>query len=186
MAQQEEDFSDFFDEVGDTETGSEAFRNKVTSLVREVRRLEVSINELEEQQKELLSRKRQLEERDIPEALTEAGISEFVTLEGLKVSTKFIVGSIPAERKDEAFRWLDDHGHGDIIKRGVQVSFDKGSTAAADRAAEAMRAMGLDPKVTLNVHAQTFMSFAREQIAKGTMLPLDKWGVFYGTKAVIK
>ncbi len=46
--------------------------------------------------------------------------------------------------------------------------------------------MGLEPKVTLSVHAQTFMSFAREQIQNGNMLPLDRWGVFYGTKAVIK
>ena len=181
-----EDFTDFFEEDGDTEGGSEAFRNKVTSLVREVRRIELEMAELENQTKTLLSRKRELEERDIPNALTEAGVSEFTTLEGLKVSTKFIVGSIPAERKDEAYTWLDDHGHGSIIKRGVQVNFDKGSTEAAEKAAEAMRSMGFDPKVTLNIHAQTFMSFAREQIQKGNMLPLDKWGVFHGTKAVIK
>ena len=181
-----EDFEDFFDDVGDTETGSEAFKNKVTALVREVRRIESDLEELEGQQKKLISRKRFLEEQEIPSALTEAGVSEFTTLEGLKVSTKFIVGSIPAERKDEAFQWLDDHGHGGIIKRGVQVNFDKGSTEAAEAAAEAMRKMGLDPKVTLNIHAQTFMSFAREQINKGNMLPLDRWGVFYGTKAVIK
>jgi hypothetical protein len=96
------------------------------------------------------------------------------------------VGSIPSERKEEAYKWLDEHGHGGIIKRGVQVSFDKGSTKAAEAAAEAMRSMGLEPKVTLNIHAQTFMSFAREQIQNGNMLPLDRWGVFYGTKAVIK
>lgn len=184
--QELDDFSDFFEEVGDTETGSEAFKNKVTSLVKEVRQIESALNDLEGEQKKLLLRKRELEEREIPNALTEAGVSEFTTLEGLKVSTKFVVGSIPAGSKDEAFRWLDDHGHGGIIKRGVQVSFDKGSEAAATAAAEAMRSMGLEPQVTLNVHAQTFMSFAREQIQKGSMLPLDKWGVFYGTKAVIK
>jgi hypothetical protein len=182
----EEDFSDFFDAPGDTEGGSEAFKNKVTNLVREMRRIEQDMSELENQQKRLIMRKRELEEKEIPNALTEAGVSEFTTLEGLKVSTKFIVGTIPADRKDEAFEWLDNHGHGSIIKRGVQVAFDKGSEAAAESAAQAMRAMGLEPKVTLNVHAQTFMSFAREQIQKGTVLPLDKWGVFYGTKAVVK
>ncbi len=182
----EEDYSDFFEETGNTEGGSEAFKNKVTALVHEVRRIERDMSELEAQQKKLILRRRELEERDIPNALNEAGVSEFTTLEGLKVSTKFIVGSIPIDRKEEAFEWLDNHGHGSIIKRGVQVAFDKGSEAAAESAAEAMRGMGLEPKITLNVHAQTFMSFAREQIQKGTVLPLDKWGVFYGTKAVIK
>jgi len=180
------ELADFFEEVGDTESGSEAFRNRVTSLVREVRQLENEIVRLEDQKKVLLSRKNRLEEHEIPSALTEAGVSEFTTLEGLRVSTKFIVGAIPAERKEEAFKWLDDHGHGGIVKRGVRVSFDKGSAQAAEDAAEAMRRMGLQPEVTLNVHPQTFMSFAREQIQKGNMLPLDRWGVFYGTKAVIK
>lgn len=179
-------FEDFFEQVGDTETGSEAFKNKVTSLVHEVRSIEKELDALESAQKKLIMRKRHLEEQEIPTALTEAGVSEFTTLDGIKVGTKFIVGSIPAEAKDEAFRWLDEHGFGGIIKRGVQVNFDKGSTEAAEKAAEAMRAMGLEPKVTLNVHAQTFMSFAREQIQNGNMLPLDKWGVFHGTKAVIK
>jgi len=184
--QELEDFTDFFETDGPTEGGSEAFRNKVTSLVREVRAIEGEIAKLEDQKKTLIIRQRQLEEQEIPNALTEAGVSEFVTLEGLRVSTKFIVGSIPSERKEEAYKWLDEHGHGGIIKRGVQVSFDKGSTKAAEAAAEAMRSMGLEPKVTLNIHAQTFMSFAREQIQNGNMLPLDRWGVFYGTKAVIK
>lgn len=181
-----DDFSDFFEEEGSGDSGTETFKNHVTALVRTVRQLEQQIEDLERQQKDLLRRKRIIEEVELPSALTEAGVSEFTTLEGLKVSTKFIVGSIPAESKDEAFRWLDEHGHGDIIKRGVQVSFDKGSTAAAEAAAEQLRNLGLDPKVTLNVHAQTFMSFAREQIQKGNMLPLDRWGVFYGNKAVIK
>lgn len=181
-----EEFSDFFDEVGETEGGSEAFKNRVTALVQEVRRIEAEMEQLEAAQKRLLQRKRLLEEVDIPNALTEAGVSEFTTLDGLKVGTKFIVGTIPADSKDEAFRWLDEHGHGGIIKRGVQVNFDKGSEEAAEKAAESLRELGLDPKVTLNVHAQTFMSFAREQIQKGNMLPLDRWGVFYGTKAVIK
>lgn len=133
-----EDFSDFFDEVGPTESGSEAFKNKVTGLVQEVRRIESQMEDLETQQKRLMQRKRILEEIEIPNALTEAGVSEFTTLEGLKVSTKFVVGTIPADSKDEAFRWLDEHGHGGIIKRGVQVSFDKGSEEAAERAAETL------------------------------------------------
>lgn len=181
---EEEDF-DFFADTG-AETGSEGFKNKVTSLVREVRDIEQKITELESQQKKLIIRRRELEEKEIPNALLEAGVSEFTTLEGLKVSTKFIVGAIPADAKEEAFKWLDEHGHSSIIKRGVQVAFDKGSEGAAERAAEAMRSLGLEPKITLNVHAQTFMSFAREQINKGVLLPLDKWGVFHGQKAVIK
>lgn len=177
---------DFFADTGEESGSSEAFKNKVTALVRRVRTLEDEMDKLAQQNKVLLAEKEDLERRQIPDALTEAGVSEFTTLEGLKVSTKFIVGSIPNETKNKAFEWLDSHGHSDIIKRAVEVKFDKGSTDAAEKAAQSMREMGFDPKVTLSVHAQTFMSFAREQINKGKMLPLDEWGVYYGNRAVIK
>jgi hypothetical protein len=44
--------------------------------------------------------------------------------------------------------------------------------------------MGFDPTIKLDIHPQTFMAFAREQISSGNMLPLDQWGVWYGDKAV--
>jgi hypothetical protein len=68
----------------------------------------------------------------------------------------------------------------------VSIKLDKGSDAMAEKAAEQLRALGLDPKVSLEIHPQTFMSYAREQINKGQVLPLVEWGVFHGEKAVIK
>lgn len=181
-----EDYDFFADDSPEESSSTEAFKNKVTALVREVRAIDDKLGELAQRSKELNTRKMELETKEIPNALTEAGVSEFTTLEGLKVSTKFVVGAIPAERKTEAYEWLDSHGHGSIIKRSVEVSFDKNSEAAAETAAKTMRELGLNPKTSLNIHAQTFMSFARDQIQNGKILPLDKWGCFYGTKAVIK
>lgn len=176
---------DFFEEISQEDVG-ESFKNKVTNLVREMRRIEQDICDLEDRKKTLVGLKTELEVHKIPDALAEAGLREFTTLEGLKVTTKFVVGSIPAERKEEAYAWLDEKGHSSIIKRGVSVKFDKGSEKAAEQAAEQLRQLGLDPRITLEIHPQTFMSFAREQIDKGNMLPLDQWGVFHGIKAVVK
>ena len=175
---------DFFE--APAEEASEAFKNKVTGMVREHRQLEQRVTDLNDQIGKLKKRIMELETRDIPDALAQAGLREFTTLEGLKVSTKFVVGGIPAERKEEAFEWLDQHGASSIIKRGVAVKFDKGSEQAAEQAAQQLRQLGLDPKLTLEIHPQTWMSFAREQIGKGVLLPLNEWGVFHGEKAVIK
>lgn len=175
---------DFFD--AQPAEASESFKHKVTSLVREVRDIEREEAQLTDQLKELARRRTELETRTIPDALMEAGVRELTTLEGLKVSTKFFVGSIPAAKKDEAFEWLESHGAASIIKRNVSLKLDKGSDAMAEKAAEALRNLGLDPKISLEVHPQTFMSYAREQIAKGVVLPLVEWGVFHGDKAVIK
>lgn len=81
---------------------------------------------------------------------------------------------------------MDEHGHSDIIKRNLALQFQKGDTRQAEAAKEALVKMGFDPTIKLDIHPQTFMAFAREQISNGKMLPLDQWGVFYGDKAVIK
>lgn len=177
---------DFFSEDTLNTEASESFKHKVTSLVREVRELEKQESELLTQVKELTRRRTELETRLIPDALLEAGVRELTTLEGLKVSTKFYVGGIPADKKEDAYKWLEQHGAASIIKRNVSLKLDKGSDAMAEKAAEALRQLGLDPTVTMDVHPQTWMSFAREQIAKGQLLPLNEWGVFHGEKAVIK
>ena len=181
-----EDF-DFFDGIEEAEENTPQYlQTRIANYVKEVRQIESSIGELEGQISQLKAQKGELEMKKIPDALLEAGLSEITTLDGLKVTTQLYVGAIPAEKKAEAFAWLDREGHGSIIKRQVSVQFDKGSTEAAKRAEEAIVQLGLNPKTTLDVHYQTFKSFAKEQVNKGKTLPFEAWGVFYGQKAVIK
>src|SRR5690349_10556590 len=106
---------DFFAEA-DSGTGSERFKAHITNLAREHRQIEGQISELQNQIKDLTKRKAEIESNKLPELLKQAGVKEITTLEGLKVSTKFVVGSIPAESKELAYNWLDSHGHSDIIK----------------------------------------------------------------------
>lgn len=176
---------DFFEEA-DTGTGSERFKAVITNLAREHRLIEGEITELNNRIKELGQRKLEIETRKLPQLLQQAGVKEITTLEGLKVSTKFVVGSIPMESKEAAYEWLDSHGHSDIIKRNLALQFQKGDAAKAEAAREKLVELGFEPTLKLDIHPQTFMAFAREQITSGTMLPLDQWGVYHGDKATIK
>jgi len=176
---------DFFEEA-DTATGSEKFKADITNKAREYRLIQGQMDELKAQMKELATRMGIIETRELPDLLRQAGVKEITTLEGLKVSTKFIVGAIPAESKETAYQWLDENGHSDIIKRNLSLQFAKGDTEQAEKAAEQLRELGFEPTTKLDVNAQTFMAFARDQITNGKMLPLDQWGCFYGDKAVIK
>lgn len=181
MAEQISD--DFFDVPEEEASGD--IRARLSNMVRSMRQLQVELADTERRAGELKSKIAEYETRRIPDALLEAGLTEITTMEGLKVKTRPFVGAIPADRKAIAFDWMDKHGHSSIIKRQVSVQFDKGSTEAAEKAVSAIAALGLTPKTTLDVHYQTFQSFAKEQLAKGVQLPLDEWGVFYGQKAVI-
>jgi hypothetical protein len=176
---------DFFEEE-DRSLGADRFKAEITNLAREAKNLEGEIQTLQDKIKDLARRKAEIETKKLPGLLQEAGVKTFTTLEGITIETKFVVGSIPAESKQAAFSWLDHNGHSDIIKRNLALQFNKGQTDEAEKAAQQLRELGFDPTLKLDVHPQTFMAFAREQINNGKMLPLDQWGVFYGDKAVIK
>jgi hypothetical protein len=179
--------ADFFGEHETADENTPEFlRTRIANYVKEMRGLQVQLEDLNYEASKLKAAIGELELKKIPDALLEAGLSEITTMDGLKVSTKLFVGAIPAEKKAEAFSWMDQHGHSSIIKRQVSVQFDKGSTEAAKKAEEAIRELGLEPKSTMDVHYQTFASFAKEQLNKGKALPLDAWGVYYGQKATIK
>jgi len=177
---------DFFDTDEMESNTPEDLKHRIYKLVRELQDHRNALEDLDRLVSERKSLIADLEMKKIPDALLEAGLSEITTLEGLKVSTQLFVGAIPAEKKQEAFRWLDENGHASIIKRQVNVSFDKGSTDAAKRAEAAIRELGLEPKTSLDVHYQTFKAFAKEQVNKGKTLPFEAWGVYYGNKAVVK
>jgi hypothetical protein len=180
-----DDDVDFFEQE-DTSQGADKFKGAITNLAREVRNIDNTIEDLQTQMKELGRRKIDIETKQLPELLHQAGVKEITTLEGLKVSVKFVVGSIPAESKESAYEWLDDNGHADIIKRNLALQFQKGDTSQAEQAAAALREMGFSPTIKLDIHPQTFMAFAREQIQNGKILPLAQWGVYFGDRAVIK
>jgi hypothetical protein len=185
MEDNKQDDVDFFEEE-DRSQGADRFKAAITNLAREARNLEGEITTLQDQIKDLARRKLEIESKKLPGLLQEAGVKEITTLEGLKVSMKFIVGAIPAQSKEEAYEWLDNNGHSDIIKRKLALDFQKGQADQAEKAAQQLRDLGFDPSLRMDVHPQTFMAFAREQITNGKLLPLEKWGVFYGDKAVIK
>jgi hypothetical protein len=179
--------ADFFGEnEAPDENTPEFLRTRISNYVQQVRQLDVQIADAEAGLSVLKQQKEELERKKIPDALLEAGLSEIVTMDGLKVTTKMIYGAIPKESKEMAFNWMDQHGHGSLIKRQVSIAFDKGSTDAAKAAEAAIRELGLEPKTSLDVHHQTWASFAKEQTNKGVSLPFDEWGVYVGQKATIK
>lgn len=154
--------------------------NRQLILEREVEDLE---NRLKEKQEAL----KQIQEKDLPEALSECGLSEIKLVDGSKVTVKpFYQANPPKETYDKAMSWLRDNGHGDLIKNDVTVSFGKGED---DRAVDFKRFLsdnGTSYTDKTGVHPMTFKAFVREQVETGQNLPFDLLGIFIGQKATIK
>jgi hypothetical protein len=161
--------------------------SKVASLVRQQLQLELAVLEIEENLKRT---KRNLEEISgqlLPAALGEYGLSELTMADGSKLSVQTVVSaSISKERQPDAHDWLRDHGHGDLIKNTVSVTFGRGQDETAKDIVRVLQSNGLDPEQKEAVHPSTLKAFVKEQIEKGSEIPSETFGIYIGQKTVIK
>lgn len=152
--------------------------NKQLELERGVTALEL---ELKAKKEEL----RSVQEHDLPDALAEAGVSEIRLADGSRVKAEpFVTAHITKAKADEAHSWLVDHGFGDIIKREVTAKFGKDDDKWK-LAVEALQAKGIKIDTKEAVHHSTLRAFAKEQIEKGTDIPVDLFGLYSGFKSKI-
>ena len=150
-------------------------------------KLEQELTDLEDQLKAKKEELTQVSEEDLPEALAECGLSEIKLLDGSKVTVKpYYQASPPKEKYDEAMAWLRDHGHGDLIKNDVTVSFGKGEDTNAAEFKTHLIESGTSFTDKTGVHPMTFKAFVREQVETGQNLPFDLLGVYIGQKTSIK
>jgi hypothetical protein len=179
-------FEDMFDESGalssvNTETGK-----TLSSLVKQLRSVEMQIEDAESHLKTLKQEKHKLSVENIPAVMDEMGV-ERVDVEGLTVARKMMVhASIPVARKEEAFEWLRQHGLDDIIKNDVTCSFGKGQDNLAGDVVGLLEERGFDPKTKTHVHPSTLKAFIKERVTDGKPIDLDMFGAFIANAAEIR
>ena len=96
-----------------------------------------------------------------------------------------IYASIPAKYKEDAFQWLRDHGHGDLIKNQVATNFVRGQEKQAEQFATELVERGMAPSTKKWVEPMTLKAWVRESTEKGLNIPHDLFGVFIGEKSKI-
>ena len=99
--------------------------NEYKSLLQEIEDKDKEISELKKKAKEY-------EERTINDMMQEAGVSKLELSDGTKVEVKpFYAAKIPETRNDEAFDWLRDNGHGNMIKKILTANKGKDNQVGA-------------------------------------------------------
>lgn len=148
------------------------------------------VDQLESRVKEEKTRLRELVERQLPEAMASAGMEKFTTTEGAEVSVKReVYATISEANRVAAHAWLREHGHGDLIKNTLTVTFGAGEDTDAAGAKSLLEASGLSYggiEQREGVHPQTLRVFVREQVEGGRQVPLDLFGAHLATLAKIK
>ena len=159
---------------------------KLSGLVRRYNEKQQQIEETENYLKGLKEEKQRIAFEQIPMLMDEMGI-ERIDVDGAIVKLKsFVSASIPADRKQEAFNWLREHGHEGIIKNEIVVSFGKGEDNAAGDVMYQLEEKGFHPEQKTHIHSMTLKGFIREQVEKGNNIDLDLFGAFVGRTAEVK
>ncbi len=160
---------------------------RVRDLIRLQLDLEDQIKALSVQVEAAKAALARVQEIDLPSSLQEYGMAEIRMEDGTRVTVKQeYYASIKEEKKGEAFGWLIDNFHGDLIKHDLITSFTKGMSDEARRVMELLDENNIEYVDKKHVHPQTLRAFVREQIEAGNPIPLETFGVHVRQVARIK
>lgn len=124
-------------------------------------------------------RLREVQEKLLPELLLGHGLTELKLATGEKITViKSIAVSIPKDKAEATFAWLEKAGFGAIVKYSLSVEGLKGDVKKFEAGQKALEKLGLITKAGKGVHPQTLKAFASEQLEKAKPLPEEFFSVF--------
>ena len=169
-----------------TDSGLEIVTAIGNKLIDKKRKLEEEELRLKGLKAEIL----EIEQKELPDAMTACGnLKSFTLKDGSEIKIKDeIFCSIPVDKKAAAFKWLEENGHSELIKHDVKVSFPKGKYDQADKLIDVLSKNFKDIpyEEKTDVHAQTLKAFAKDQYKLGQTLPEEYFSVYEASIAKIK
>jgi len=164
-----------------------AMSTDITDSCKKLLETQKKIATAEDELKKLKEVETNLSEQTIPNLMQQAGV-ELIKLEGgISVEVKpFYSARIPASRSEEAFDWLRENGHGDLIKNQVAMEFGMKQDNEAKSIVEELKNKGLPVQQKQFVHPSSLRGFVREQIQDlGKDVPADLFGTYISNNTKI-
>ena len=175
------DVQEWTNEVSDGELSIvSALANKQLQLATEVANLEA---ELKAKKEEF----RTTSEQELPDAMQAAGLTQIKLSTGENITiNEFYNAHISKANQEIAYNWLMKNGHEGLIKNEVSLKFGREESEVVEQTVSALQSRGLSPEVRQSVHPSTLKAFVKEQFTSGNDIPTEPFGIYIGTKAVIK
>lgn len=153
-------------------------------IVRQLKDKQDEADDLEASLKSVKEEIERLETVLIPELM--GNITQIKTSYGAVVNIKPILrANIKKEDRSAAFKWMDETGHGELIKTAIEMAYGRGELQKAKEVVDQLRELGLKPVLSEEVHWQTLNAWAKEQFNLGMEFP-SFIGIYTGKKAEVK
>ena len=159
----------------------------VSTLANKQLKLATEVAELEANLKAKKEELRLTSEQELPDAMQQAGLTQIKLSSGENISiNEFYNAHISKANQEKAYGWLVANGHEGLIKNEVLLKFGREESLVVDETVSALQARGLSPQVRQSVHPSTLKAFVKEQFTSGNDIPTEPFGIYIGTKAIIK
>lgn len=181
----------------DAQAPDEGSLEKVRTILRTARDLDREITDLEARTKEAKEQVLTLKSKTLPDLYDEVGIDKLgLPAEGNLPAydcnmTPYYKAAILAdweeEKRAEAFKYLDDHNAGDLIKSTFTVLLPRGNRKKAIAVEKALTKLQVEFETNLSVPWNTLTAWLKELIEKhNTTPPLDVLGATVGRVVNLK
>tara|TARA_R110000803_G_scaffold79461_2_gene145085 strand:- start:2864 stop:3439 length:576 start_codon:yes stop_codon:yes gene_type:complete len=161
--------------------------NTVSNLANKQLKLATNVAELEAELKAKKEELRMTSEQELPDAMQAAGLTQIKLSSGENISiNEFYNAHISKANQEKAYEWLVTNGHEGLIKNEVLLKFGREETEVVNETVSALQSRGLSPEVRQSVHPSTLKAFVKEQFTSGNDIPTEPFGIYIGTKAIIK
>jgi hypothetical protein len=146
---------------------------------------------------------KEVSEKQIPDLMTQIGMSKFTLTNGAQVQVKpYYSGKIDDENREEAFAWLKENNNDSIIKKCLVLDFGKAdgldwesiieglmqyaveNIYTRDEEGEIER-VPIDISLEQGIHHATLNAFIKEQVEAGNPIPLEVFKAYIGSKTKI-
>ena len=142
MSKQTIDFEEEKREELDGANDAKSLSDQVVKL----QELEEKLLVKEQEYKEIKRKVELVSSEVIPTMMQEMNISTLKLADGTSVEVKPVYGaSIPADKKEDAYKWLRENGLGDLIKNEVTVAFGRSEDNKAQQYAILAQGQGYEP-----------------------------------------
>jgi hypothetical protein len=107
------------------------------------------------------------------------------------VLQNFVHATLPKdpETRQAAISWLDKNGHGSMVRLNMQFSLPSGPeeyTAALALKAKLEKELDTEVALETTVPWNTLTAFVKEQLRKGSVIPLETLGAYVGRVVKLK
>jgi len=162
----------------DAPKASDDAMSRITELANKMRDLDKQAADIELQLKKIQENRRQIAEEQLPALFASVGVEEFKTISGVPLKLKNRVHvNVSKGKKPGIIEWLDENGHGGMVRRNVVIEFDKTQQEAVNKLIKLIGRGWPNHRTQLDVNAATVKAFVTNRLKEGEEVPAETFGL---------